>query len=118
VPIIALTASAMSADRERCLQELEMNDHLAKPVRIAELSAMLARWAPGNAEPIATGQFWTSGAGLRWLVCSDRAGLISWGRSSIASRRTRRARLDAPACALLGRARCVRHHSVRPRPEG
>ncbi|TMF02389.1 MAG: response regulator [Chloroflexi bacterium] len=45
VPIIALTASAMSADRERCLKS-GMNDHLAKPVRIAELSAMLARWAP------------------------------------------------------------------------
>ena len=48
VPIIALTASAMSADRERCLKS-GMNDHLAKPVRIAELSAMLARWAPGDA---------------------------------------------------------------------
>jgi signal transduction histidine kinase/FixJ family two-component response regulator len=49
VPIIAMTASAMQADRERCLAS-GMNDHLAKPVRIAELSAMLARWlavAPG-----------------------------------------------------------------------
>jgi signal transduction histidine kinase/DNA-binding NarL/FixJ family response regulator len=49
VPIIAMTASAMQADRERCLAS-GMNDHLAKPVRVAELSATLARWlavAPG-----------------------------------------------------------------------
>jgi signal transduction histidine kinase/FixJ family two-component response regulator len=50
VPIIAMTASAMPADRERCLAS-GMNDHLAKPVRIAELSAALARWVPAAAEP-------------------------------------------------------------------
>jgi signal transduction histidine kinase/CheY-like chemotaxis protein len=51
VPIIALTASAMSADRERCLKS-GMNDHLAKPVRLAELSAVLTRWAPHAAAPV------------------------------------------------------------------
>ncbi len=56
VPVIAMTASAMPADRERCLAS-GMNDHLAKPVRIVELSAKLSRWVartgdtPGAPDP-------------------------------------------------------------------
>ncbi len=43
IPIIAMTASAMRANRERCLQS-GMNDFLAKPVQPEELAKMLARW--------------------------------------------------------------------------
>jgi CheY-like chemotaxis protein len=49
-PIIALTANAMSEDRERCLQ-VGMDDHLAKPFGRAQLAALLARWAPNWREP-------------------------------------------------------------------
>ena len=40
--IIAMTANAMQGDRERCL-EAGMDDYIAKPVRIEDLSAALER---------------------------------------------------------------------------
>ncbi|MEW6707211.1 MAG: response regulator [Pseudomonadota bacterium] len=49
MPVIALTAHATAADRERCLQA-GMNDYIAKPVRQAELAATLSRWL-GPARP-------------------------------------------------------------------
>ena len=45
IPILALTASAMSNDRERCLSE-GMDDYLAKPVELRHLAAALAKWIP------------------------------------------------------------------------
>jgi signal transduction histidine kinase/ActR/RegA family two-component response regulator len=45
LPIVAMTASAMRGDRERCLAA-GMDDYIAKPVRIEDLEAMLARWLP------------------------------------------------------------------------
>ncbi|MEZ0217643.1 MAG: response regulator, partial [Rariglobus sp.] len=44
VYIIALTASAMQGDREKCLS-VGMNDYVSKPVRPGELQAALERWA-------------------------------------------------------------------------
>lgn len=45
IPIIAVTADAMSGDRERCLRE-GMNDYLSKPVEIGLLAASLLKWLP------------------------------------------------------------------------
>jgi signal transduction histidine kinase/DNA-binding response OmpR family regulator len=42
-PIVAMTASAMRGDRERCL-EAGMDDYISKPITIESLYAVLERW--------------------------------------------------------------------------
>ena len=51
LPIIAMTASVMSGDREQCLAA-GMNDHVSKPIDVQELFAALARWIkPATPKP-------------------------------------------------------------------
>jgi PAS domain S-box-containing protein len=45
IPIIAITAGAMAADRERALNA-GMSDYLAKPVDLERLAEVLAKWLP------------------------------------------------------------------------
>jgi two-component system sensor histidine kinase/response regulator len=43
IPIAAMTANAFAEDRTACMQA-GMDDYLAKPVKLAELRAMIERW--------------------------------------------------------------------------
>lgn len=43
VPIIAMTANAMSGDRQTCL-DAGMNDYLMKPIQIKDLLTVLKKW--------------------------------------------------------------------------
>jgi CheY-like chemotaxis protein len=46
VPVVAMTANAMPGDREECLAA-GMSDYVAKPLRVSDLTQVLARWV-GN----------------------------------------------------------------------
>ncbi|MCM5681459.1 response regulator [Schlegelella sp. S2-27] len=49
LPVIAMTANAMTGDREAVLAA-GMNDHIAKPIVVEDMFATLARWiVPGKA---------------------------------------------------------------------
>jgi signal transduction histidine kinase/CheY-like chemotaxis protein len=50
LPIVALTANAMSEERERC-RAAGMSDYLAKPFRREELAALLDVWMPATTVP-------------------------------------------------------------------
>ena len=52
VPIVAMTANAMQGDRDRCI-DAGMDEYLSKPIKAAELQAMLERFNPRNlSQPI------------------------------------------------------------------
>ena len=55
VPIVAMTASVVDGEQQRCMAA-GMDDYLSKPVNIDELSAKMRHWLGGSAaEPVSAG---------------------------------------------------------------
>jgi two-component system sensor histidine kinase/response regulator len=67
-PIVAMTAGVLE-DRQRCLAA-GMDDHIAKPVLLGEVQALLSRWLRSGATPTPAGP--AVAASLAWR-CSTRA---------------------------------------------
>ena len=51
IPVIAMTAHAMSGDRERCL-EAGMNDYISKPVSPGSLAQAIGKWLSEKGEAV------------------------------------------------------------------
>ncbi|MDR3425192.1 MAG: cache domain-containing protein [Alphaproteobacteria bacterium] len=50
IPIVAMTANAMTSDREKCLL-CGMDDYISKPINVDALQETLGRWLRFNKEP-------------------------------------------------------------------
>ncbi|MFL6698499.1 MAG: response regulator [Vitreoscilla sp.] len=62
LPVIAMTANALVGDRDKVLAA-GMNDHIAKPIRIEEMFATLARWIRPGGNPTQGTQATAAGPG-------------------------------------------------------
>lgn len=69
VPILAMTASAIQGDREKC-KKAGMDDYLAKPVKGKILEKMLVRWCKERRPPLAPG---TESTDISASSCSESA---------------------------------------------
>jgi two-component system sensor histidine kinase/response regulator len=77
LPVLAMTANAMSGDRERCLQA-GMNGHIAKPIDPNELFSQLLQWIPAR-----SGMTTDDAAAATRHETGEDSGGIDWSLVSI-----------------------------------
>jgi PAS domain S-box-containing protein len=68
VPIVAMTASAIQGDREKC-RKAGMDDYLAKPVRGKVLEQMLVRWTARKRSDVS--KYSSHGSEISEVECSN-----------------------------------------------
>jgi len=95
VPIVAMTASALPGDEQRCL-DAGMNDYLSKPINLERLSAVLERWL--KLKPLAAAATARPGAAERAAASSELQQLMETLRDQLA-------RSDSGAIDTLDRIR-------------
>jgi len=97
IPIVALTASAMPGDRERCLRT-GMDDYLSKPIEPDELAQVLAKWL-GRTRPASEGGNSKPAAPAPAESVFDEAGLLKrlMGNRALAERLVRAFLQDIPS---------------------
>ncbi|MDD5296846.1 MAG: response regulator [Rhodocyclaceae bacterium] len=83
IPIVALTANAMTGDRERCI-EAGMDDYLAKPLSFGQLATSLARWLGRGSPPaprneVVPGQSQEAGATGKLATFDEKEMLFNLG---------------------------------------
>ncbi|UPT72976.1 MAG: PAS domain-containing protein [Elusimicrobiota bacterium] len=114
-PVVALTAHALPADRERC-RVAGMDDYLAKPVTLERLSAVVSRWAaPVDPETLERAAALAREAAPAWRedYLADASRLLATIRSAASAVELRRAAhtLKSASAALGARrlaALCAR----------
>lgn len=73
VPVVAMTGAATPEDRARCLAA-GMDDHVAKPIGLAQLTSLLLRWLA--AAPVSTPMWHELQAELRPEELAELVGLL------------------------------------------